>query len=75
MARRVETLKELKGRRVRLTQEVTTGGGLCAPAGTICVVEDKFGGWSLQTPKCDHCGVSFRVRGVDRSSFVVLEED
>ena len=52
------------GRQLILRHDIETRAGLRAPGGTRVTVRKKFKGLWVQTERCPHCGVSFRVKEV-----------
>ncbi len=51
------------GKRVRARQRLETGYQSIA-AGAVLVICGKFKGFTLETERCDHCGVSVYIRKV-----------
>lgn len=66
------TLRELKGRKVRLLSDMETRGGTIFQAGAVLEVYHKHGGLSLQVPEvCPHCKCGIRHQIAKVSPFDV----
>jgi len=56
-------MKDVMGKHVVTRKEMTTRGGITIPAGTrLKVVSAYRSEYHLQGPKCEHCGISARIR-------------
>ena len=61
------------GRQVRLIKEVRNGTFII-PAGSICTIGFKQGGFNLVGPVCDSCGVQVKVSKVPHSYVQLVDE-
>jgi hypothetical protein len=59
------TEREFRGRRYRLAYSIARGDGSRIAAGTIVEIRRKFGGLTVRTDTCEHCGVSLGIARVD----------
>lgn len=57
------TDKVFVGQKVRLKREMKNGR-MVIPAGSICTITRKFGGFNLNNSPCEHCGVRIRITRV-----------
>ena len=62
---------EVKGRKVRLTAEVANRL-VIIPAGAICTITQKYGGFNIEGPACSSCGVQAVVSKVHPSKVELL---
>ncbi len=62
------------GRKVRLLKEVRNGD-FVIPAGSICTIGYKLGGFNLVGPKCELCGVQVKVTKVPHAYVQLVDED
>lgn len=42
------------------------------PTGTRCTVTRNRSGLTLQTTRCEHCGISVFIHGVDESQVLII---
>lgn len=56
------TERDLLGRRYRLASDVRRRDDSVIAKGTIVEVRRKFGGLTVRTDRCEHCGVQLAVR-------------
>lgn len=71
----VEVLMEnLRGKKVKTLAPLRNGVGVI-PKGAICIVAGTWrSGVSLDSPKCDHCGVSIYISKVHRSNVMIVDD-
>lgn len=55
--------REWKRHQVRTLRELTNGN-MAIPAGTVCRITGKFGGFALRTEPCSACGVAVNISKV-----------
>lgn len=66
----------LIARKVRCDREIRNGAGQVIGAGAIAEIREvvRGKGISIKTERCQHCGQSSYIRGVDRSSITLITD-
>lgn len=67
------TEDELVGRKVK-TLEPMANGKMEIPAGTVCTITRKWGGFNLKAEPCESCGVSVYITRVSPEQVEFLPE-
>lgn len=65
------TDKQWRGVKVRALRPLDNGW-ITIPAGTICTIDGKFGGFSLRTDRCNCCGVTIRISRVPHDAVEIF---
>lgn len=61
-----------KGRRVRALYNLTSGSQ-SVQKGTILTIKAKASGFTLETPRCPHCGVAVFIRKVESTAVELVD--
>lgn len=63
--------RDWEGLQVRTLREMRNGWCVIA-AGTICTVQKNYGGITMQSDPCPHCGVRVSISHVSEKSVEIL---